>query len=382
MLNEGQHEARVEARTDGGREDRTHRRLQDLYEISKIFASCEALEQPFDPALTIVSRTLPLRSAILIETDAGRSEMVLWKSEGQSARQTAAAKRHAQEAYRYLIGMPAAAALELTQHEGNTLLPRPVDSDGEKDDRFIVIPLVVAQRPPFGAMQFEGVQPLDKTDLVFVNAIANQLAIALDRERAWQRDIARRTHAEEGRTAAEAKGATAMRDRIEAESASDRYEALAAENARLYQEARQAVRAREQILAVVSHDLKNPLGAILMTADALAKRGIPDERRRGLPQAVGRIHRAAERMLRLIEDLLDFASIEAGRLAIRRRPQDPGKIIQETLASFEGVAEAKGLFLTADIEPHLPQVYCDRDRILQVFSNLVGNATKATAEGG
>src|ERR1700690_2558929 len=403
MLNEGQHEARVEARTDGGREDRTHRRLQDLYEISKIFASCEALEQPFDPALTIVSRTLPLRSAILIETDAGRSEMVLWKSEGQSARQTAAAKRHAQEAYRYLIGMPAAAALELTQHEGNTLLPRPVDSDGEKDDRFIVIPLVVAQRPPFGALQFEGVQPLDKTDLVFVNAIANQLAIALDRERAWQRDIARRTHAEErrthaeegrtaaeerrthaeeGRTAAEAKGATAMRDRIEAESASDRYEALAAENARLYQEARQAVRAREQILAVVSHDLKNPLGAILMTADALAKRGIPDERRRGLPQAVGRIHRAAERMLRLIEDLLDFASIEAGRLAIKRGPQDPGRMIQETLASFEGVAEAKGLFLTADIEPHLPQVYCDRDRILQVFSNLVGNATKATAEGG
>src|ERR1700690_4290821 len=128
MLNEGQHEARVEARTDGGREDRTHRRLQDLYEISKIFASCEDLEQPFDPALAIVSRTLPLRSAILIETEAGRSEMVLWKSEGQSAGQTAAVKRHAREAYQYLIGMPAAETLEVTEREGTPLLPRPIDS--------------------------------------------------------------------------------------------------------------------------------------------------------------------------------------------------------------------------------------------------------------
>ena len=57
-------------------------------------------------------------------------------------------------------------------------------------------------------------------------------------------------------------------------------------------------------------------------------------------------------------------------------------MIQETLASFEGVAQDKGLQLTADVEPHLPKVFCDRDRILQVLSNLVGNATKATPEGG
>ncbi|HJX63449.1 MAG TPA: HAMP domain-containing sensor histidine kinase, partial [Polyangia bacterium] len=84
----------------------------------------------------------------------------------------------------------------------------------------------------------------------------------------------------------------------------------------------------------------------------------------------------------LIEDLLDFASIEVGRLALKRQPQDPGSIIQETLASFEGIAQDKELQLTADADPHLPKVHCDRDRILQVLSNLVGNATKATAEGG
>jgi signal transduction histidine kinase len=160
-----------------------------------------------------------------------------------------------------------------------------------------------------------------------------------------------------------------------AESSSHKYEALAAENARLYEQAQQAVHVREQILAIVSHDLRNPLGTILMTTDALAKKG-------ALPQAVGRIHRAAERMLRLIEDLLDFASIEAGRLAIKRQPQDPGALVQETLASFEGVAQEKGLVVTAEVEPDLPKVFCDRDRILQVLSNLVGNAVNATPEGG
>jgi signal transduction histidine kinase len=112
-----------------------------------------------------------------------------------------------------------------------------------------------------------------------------------------------------------------------------------------------------------------------MTADSLAQKGAH-------PQAVGRIQRASKRMLRLIEDLLDFASIEAGCLVMKRQPQDPSSIIQETLASFEGVAQEKGLQLTADVEPQLPKVFCDFERILQVFSNLVGNATKVTAEGG
>ena len=323
--------------------EKAHRRLEDLYEISKLFASFENVEQTFAPALGIVTRTLPLRSAILMETDeGGRSKMNVWPSEGQDSEQMRAVKEHVEAAYAYLVGAASTESLGKPDTEGNLA------------KRFIVIPLVVAHRPPFGALQLEGAQPLDKTDLMFVNAIANQLAIALDRDRAWRRDITRREHAEEGRTHAEegrtdaeegrtdaeARGATSERERISAESSSDKYEALAGENARLYEQAQQAVRVREQILAIVSHDLKNPLGTILMTTDALAKRR--EERRRGLPQAVGRIQRAAERMLRLIEDLLDFASIEAGRLAIKRQPQDPGSMIQETLASFEGVAQEKG----------------------------------------
>lgn len=357
--------------------EQAHRRMDDLYEISKLFASFENVEQTFAPVLAIAARTLPLRSAILMEAEGGGSKMLVWPSEGQDPEQMRVVKQRVAAAYAYFAGAASTESLDLSQQ---TL--RQADTEGNLAKRFIVIPLVVAHHPPFGALQLEAAQPLDKTDLIFVNAIANQLAIALNRDRAWQRDIRRRehaeerrTHAEERRTDAEAKGATADQGRIIAESSSDKYEALAAENARLYEQAQRAVSVREQILAMVSHDLRNPLGVILQTTAALAKKG-------DLPPAFGRIQRASERMMRLIEDLLDFASIEAGGLAVRRQPHDPGSMIQDTLASFEGVAQEKGLQLTVDVEPHLPKVYCDRDRILQVFSNLVGNATKATPEGG
>jgi signal transduction histidine kinase len=361
---------------------RSLERLEQLYEISKVFASIENVDQPFDPALGIVTKTLPLRSAVLIETDDVQSRMVVWPSEGQTAEQVAAVKGHVEEAYRYLAGAASTEALELTEQAGLTTLPEQAEAAGTLLTRLIVIPLVVAHRPVFGALQLEGATPFDKTDLIFVNAVANQLAIALDRERMWQRDVARRERAEEEEIQANTRRLTAEKDRGVAETLKEKYEALAAENARLYAQAQRAVSAREQILAIVSHDLKSPLGAILMTTDALAKRGVLEERRRGLPQAVGRIQRSAQRMLRLIEDLLDFASIEAGHLAIRKKPQDPGAMAQETLASFEGLAHEKGLELTVEVASELPQVFCDRDRILQVLSNLVGNAAHVTPEGG
>ena len=362
--------------------ERAYPRLEHLYEISKLFASFETVEQTFDPALAIAARTLPLRSAILIQTDDGRSKMIVWCSEGQSSEQMRAVKQHLEAAYAYLVGAGSTGPIDRSEQAGLTALPRPAGTEENPAHRFIVIPLVVAHRPPFGALQLEGAQPFDKTDLMFVNAIANQLAIALDRDRVRRRDITRREDAEEGRTHAEATGATSERGRIIAEGSSTRYEALAGENARLYEQAQQAVRVREQILAIVSHDLRNPVATILLATAILGRPEEPGEPREDLSQSLGRIQRAAERMLRLIDDLLDFASIEAGSLAIKRQPQDPGPMIHEALASFEGVGKKKRLQLTANVAPQLPTLDCDRDRILQVLSNLVGNATSVTAEGG
>ena len=359
-----------------------NQRLEHLYEISKLFASFENIDQTFEPVLGIVAKALPLRSAVLIEAENGWSKMVVWCSEGQSAEQQRAVRAHVEGAYRYLVGAGSTESLDLRELAGKTALPRSIETDARLGKRSIVIPLVVPNRPPFGALGLEGARPLDEADLMFVNTITNQLAMALDRKRAWQADIARREHAEQAQTYAEEMKAEAERQRATAEGLLEKFEALAADNATLYRQELQAVRVREQILAIVSHDLRNPLGTILLTTATLGKRAVAEERRRGLPLALGRIKRAAERMQRLIEDLLDFASIETGRLAIDRDLHDPSGIIDETLASFETVAQESQLLLTADVEPHLPQISCDRDRILQVLSNLVGNAAKVTAAGG
>jgi signal transduction histidine kinase len=358
-------------------------RLEHLYEISKLFASFETIDQTFEPALGIVAKALPLTNAVLIEVESGCSRMVVWRSEGQSAEQQRVVKAHAEGAYRYLVGAGSTESLNLHELAGKTALPRPMETDVRRPgQRSIVIPLVVPNGQPFGALALEGARPLDETDLMFVNAITNQLAMALDRKRAWQADIARREHAEQAQTDAEEMKAEADRQRACAEGLLKKFEALAAVNATLYRQEQQAVRVREQILAIVSHDLRNPLGTILLTTAILGKTAVPEERRRGLPLALGRIKRAADRMQRLIEDLLDFASIETGRLAITCELHDPGGIVAETRASFESSAQENNLVLTAEIEPHLPRIFCDRDRILQVLSNLVANAVKVTPAGG
>ena len=87
-------------------------------------------------------------------------------------------------------------------------------------------------------------------------------------------------------------------------------------------------------------------------------------------------------MLRLIEDLLDFASMEVGKLAINRQLHEPGELITETLAAFDSVASKRQLMIGAQIGGDLPSIWCDRDRLLQVLTNLVSNATKISKPGG
>jgi len=320
--------------------DHAHRRLEQLYAISKLLASFEDVEEMFDSAIAIAAETLPLRSAILIEVDESEPRIVVWPSEGRSSEEVRAAQKHAEKAYAYLAGDTTSETFDLLAPAGSALLPRDIGEPGP-EPRFIVLPLVVGRRSIFGVLQLEAAGPLDETVLVFVNAIVNQLAVALDRYHAWKRDVVLRERAE------------------------------------------RATQARERILAIVSHDLRNPLATILMTAELLASSGLPDskERRKGLRPAIERIRRSAKRMNRLIEDLLDLASIEAGRLSLKRALHDPGSIVREAIASFEHVAKEKTLHLSG-AHADRPRIHCDRDRILQVLSNLLGNAVKVTPEGG
>jgi signal transduction histidine kinase len=156
--------------------------------------------------------------------------------------------------------------------------------------------------------------------------------------------------------------------------------ALAIDNARLFEQAQEAVRAREEVVAIVSHDLKNPLNAILMSAGLLRK-SVGDP-----PRAlhhVDAIERAVRRMRSLVRDLLDLARMEGGRFTLERHPCLLESIAAEALALFTSLAAEKDVALEAHLEPVAgARVLCDRERLLQVFSNLLGNAVAFTPGGG
>jgi PAS domain S-box-containing protein len=156
--------------------------------------------------------------------------------------------------------------------------------------------------------------------------------------------------------------------------------AVAIENARLYRASVDATQLRDQVLGVVAHDLRSPLSAILLQAGALERRGPEPERRSQKP--VEAIHRAATRMNRLIQDLLDVALMESGQLAIQAAPISARELIVAAVELQRPLASSSVLELRVDVDDEVPEVWGDRDRLLQVFENIIGNAIKFTEAGG
>jgi len=138
---------------------------------------------------------------------------------------------------------------------------------------------------------------------------------------------------------------------------------------------------REQLLAVVAHDLRNPLATIMMTAGAL-RRARPDAGPDTALRHLRAIDRASARMNDLIRDLVDATRIEHGELALTVGAEAVGSIADQTLELHAQQAQEKGVTLEAAIGDRDAIVRCDRHRILQVLGNLMGNAIKATADEG
>jgi len=156
--------------------------------------------------------------------------------------------------------------------------------------------------------------------------------------------------------------------------------AAALESARLFRETRQAVEAREHVLGIVSHDLRTPLSGIL-----LAARGLEDTPAASdalAARLLDTIQRGVERMSRMIDDLLDVSSIDAGRLSLDLRDQEAGDLVEDALKGLKPMTREKNLHLHADAPDRGILVRCDRDRILQVFANLIGNSIKFAPRGG
>jgi PAS domain S-box-containing protein len=156
--------------------------------------------------------------------------------------------------------------------------------------------------------------------------------------------------------------------------------ALVVEHARLFHEAQEATRARDEILAVVAHDLRNPLNTVMMAAGLMMESSSPDrpqERRQ-----VEIVRRAADRMNRMIQDLLDVKRMESGQLWLDPRPEPVSDLIGDTIEMLRPLAAGSSIRVESHVVSDLPPVLADATRINQVLSNLVGNAVKFTPRNG
>lgn len=158
--------------------------------------------------------------------------------------------------------------------------------------------------------------------------------------------------------------------------------AIAIDNAQLYKESRDAVRTREDLLTVVSHDLRNPLGVVSMQTALVAAMLPNDEAGERVRKGLDKIQRAADRMETLVKDLLDFGSIEAGTFSVAPSVQPASELLCQAVDLLSSLTAKKSLTLSAHPHDADVSVRCDRHRVLQVFSNLIGNAIKFTPAGG
>jgi signal transduction histidine kinase len=499
---------------------RANDRLSRLYQIGKVLTRIESVDRTMAELLKLVGRSTPLRTALLLlEDPLGRrpTEVRLWHAAGLSPARRRAAGDHAQASHAYLVPDARPADVEeqivglLAAEDIGPATPEPPVT------RFVVLPLVVDRNAIFGVLQVEGIVPLDEDDLRFVDAVANHLAIALDRFAAAERrhaGAANATMAAELLAVAASRSERAQRFLAETSvllanslderevraaivhaavplladlcildsiddgghaerldvvfadptqsrfierlfalgpatallesgrsllvpvlsspvgypaahhevltelgarslmvvpliargrtlgaltliSTSPRYfdrddlavaqdmagrGALASMSARLYEKAELAVQARDDLLAIVSHDLKNPLAVVLMSTQLLRATPLGDD-----PMSSKRlvaILRSAGRMERIIADLLDLARLSNGRLTVVLQPHSIAGLIQEAVDGFQDEAAAKGVRIEASSPDPSLAVSCDRGRLLQVLGNLIGNAVKFTPAGG
>src|SRR5438105_12624804 len=159
-----------------------------------------------------------------------------------------------------------------------------------------------------------------------------------------------------------------------------RHGSLAIDNSRLYRDSQQAVRAREEVLAIVSHDLRNPLNSITLAGSLLheSQNLSKDDR-----EQLEILELSAKRMKRLIDDLLDVTRLEGGkRLPIEPAPFEVGPLLAATYELFKPQAASASITLRYHVADGVPPVNADHHRVQQVLSNLIGNAMKFTPKDG
>ena len=154
---------------------------------------------------------------------------------------------------------------------------------------------------------------------------------------------------------------------------------VALENARLYGEAQDANRMKDDFLAVLSHELRTPLNAILGYSRLLRGNMLTGEQ---LERGIETVERNARWLTQIVEDVLDVSRIVSGKIRLDVQAVNLASVIDNAIATIQPAADAKGVKLQTLIDPRVAPVSGDPDRLQQVVWNLLSNAVKFTPKGG
>jgi signal transduction histidine kinase len=309
--------------------DLGYARLRQLYELGKLLGTAEPTAA-IPELLRWLARAVPLRVAMLMELAQGAAQTVAARASGVPDPELELAAAHARACLSRLAGTPGLGQGRL-QIEAEPL-PLAARRGAAGRSPFAALPLLLDRREVCGALYVRGARALGEADLAFLSAAADQISLAWDRHAAWQREVR-------------------LRERAEALD-----------------------RAQKDLVAVVSHDLRNPLGAVLLGISTLRRwpRMEPGKVREHLDA----IHRAAERASKLVHDLLDVARLDAGHLQLELAAIDLGALVREAAELMRPLLTERSLTCELQIDEELPPVQADRERVLQVLSNLLGNARR------
>lgn len=147
-------------------------------------------------------------------------------------------------------------------------------------------------------------------------------------------------------------------------------------------ERNRAIQAKEDLLEMVTHDLRNPLSAVSMSAELLARRLSSSEDKKPITEFLSQIRHSVDQMSRLIQDVLTSKKIDRGNFSVELRPCDGSKLVKEVIEVMEPIASRKSIRLEKDLSLEAVTVACDKERVRQVLSNLIENAIKFTPSRG
>lgn len=348
------------------------RRLRALYEIGKVLIHFAETPEATVPALLpILTRELPLRSAILIEKTKDQPTAIVWHAPDATPAELKAAADRATRAFSFLTRSSAPPVKFIAADEAPLVLPveRPAP-DPEGHGRYITCPLAMQGRPIFGSLHLEGVEPFDEEDLEFLNAATNQLAVALERNEVRLQEIALRKAAETSQRRAQREAESRRRAEQEVRELNADLERRVAERTAQFQDTVKELRA---FTYSVAHDLRAPLRHIHGFTQLLIDGAADDASR----EHARRIMAASEGMDALIKDLLAYSRLTLDEVQLS--PVTLGSVLALARARVENeLGERKARL---EVDGPLPLVVAHEGTLVQAVTNLLSNALKFSRPG-